>query len=337
MSNMLIADSDRLRSYAKRIEIQKNKLVNMDRRLQLIKVDIQTSAEEKKKARNIGNLKNGIYQLEQCSQFLKTAANEIEVLETSLAKMNALDFKKQEVQGWMQHLANRFSPLIENIKFEEVFDGLWEVVDQLNPELKTSVQGFLTIAEYLEQPNKLLEDGFEKVLGGLKDYLDASATGMLDGLGIDAFMNMVKRYPDAFISAQNVIKGREDDLDAWMEYAWYFGEHVFVDGILETAASQINGIFENDLFDIAATIGECFFGVDLDLSIDHAYEKQFGVGGVEGYKKGLGELYSTLSDYASENYFKDADSFMDVAGGTVELIGDGVSYYVGWFNGLFGN
>ena len=64
MSNMLIADSDRLRSYAKRIEIQKNKLVNMDRRLQLIKVDIQTSAEEKKKARNIGNLKNGIYQLE---------------------------------------------------------------------------------------------------------------------------------------------------------------------------------------------------------------------------------------------------------------------------------
>lgn len=106
---------------------------------------------------------------------------------------------------------------------------------------------FLTIAEYLEQPNKLLEDGFEKVLGGLKDYLDASATGMLDGLGIDAFMNMVKRYPDTFISAQNVIKGREDDLDAWMEYAWYFGEHVFVDGILETAASQINGIFENDL------------------------------------------------------------------------------------------
>lgn len=338
MTNIINADTDKLRSYAKRIDLQKDNIRIINNKLNFIKLDIKTSIEEKEKAYKVGSLNKYRENLGQCSSYLKAAADEIENVENALAKMDALNFQNMQAKIFLTSVLSNIGIsswiALSNIEKEQIWNAIEKIIGKVDKDLKMKFDSITSVMEYFDDPNKILEDGYGFFVDNLEEYLGKSLSGnhlsvRIDMIGLDAFINMAERFPGVLMNAQGIIEGKDlTDYKVWMEYGLYLGEHVVVDGILETSSDIVNSALK----DGCDFLG--YFGIEIDITLDDVYESVFNVKGIEGYKKGMSDLVNVLADSASETYYKDAENVFDYIGGTIDIAKDGVSIYTGWAKSL---
>lgn len=322
MVNVIKADSDQLRMYAKRIRNVNERIRVLANQINVMKYSVDTTMQEKTISVKLGNLHNYRERLELCENYLMICADEIDATVGILLKQNILEFV--ETKNKNSFLGIESILAVSKEEKEKIIDSLIKAVGVINPNIEDELELYRKLSVALNDPIEGSQIVYKEAVDILDEYLKCSLPGTLNKLGIACFINMVSDTPKKILEGTNKYFSNSSsitDIKVWANYFGYLGEEIVVDNILETAEGTI------DYFTDKAENILKYFGVDVDLSISNYYEKTYGVGGIEGYKKGMGEAAEMLYGVAEEAYDVTINSVLDSIGSGCKILQDGVSQW----------
>ncbi len=329
MAKEMQTNSQQLRTYAMRIRNIDDRIRILANQINAMKFSLNSTVDEKAVAYKVGNLHNYRNRLDMCENYLLICADEIDTTVNILLKQNVLEFIEIKMPNYGFHVD--VFPALSGAEKEKAKELLYKIIEKINPEAIESIELYKKIFTALNDPVEGSKILYEDSIKILEDYLCANLNGSLAQIGIKCFINMTLDTPEAILEGTDKYFANSSitDVTAWVKYFSYLGEQIVVDNILETAESLVNTVTDNTENVLK------YFGIDVNLSISDVYEEMYGVGGVEGYKKGMGELAGMLYESGVETYFKVADNVSGYVENGYKLLSDGVSQWGEFIQGLF--
>lgn len=298
MGNEIKINTDKAKEYASRLDREVGNILNISNSLKFLQFNQEATMYEKTRILRMRRISSQSYRINSCSSYLRFIAQDFEEVERKLSKCDPLNFKEID---FTNVLSKEILNLINNAKtfdltikdMTKIWDSIAELFEIDDPDLKKSLTGLISIFGLIENSDNINEYLGDIILDKLADYLAETSPGTLRGLGITAFITMIKNTNKSIMKGSDILINQNmADPKSWFNYFGYVFEHGVVDSILITADGAANKLF--DIYKLA--------GVDIDLCQMYGLEKDASDDAkIDSYKSKFGEAYETVEGYVKSN------------------------------------